>query len=175
MSVTLDIPSATGWLFPDDKVAGKAAFLAQWEDPVEMWVRAYAFTQRELAEAIIQAAKTAPQHLYIDHEQCRDANQLTLVREVAAAPGVDVTIGTSPEGERFISHSKSTAGIDGRCWMGSWNFSESASSQVNHAFQFNSPVWRDAVIAQFNRDVAWAWQAERDYQIQDTPPVPSVA
>lgn len=171
--IALPATPLTGWLFPNDKVAGKASFLAQWDEPVEMWIRAYAYTLRELAEAMKAAAAVAPQHLAVDHEQCRDANQLVLVKEMAATPNVDVTVLTSPEGESFISHSKSTVGRDGRCWMGSWNFSESASSQVNHAFQFESAVWRDAVIAQFNEDVAWAWAHEPGYQLQPAQPVPS--
>jgi hypothetical protein len=170
-----DLTDPTAYFFPEDKVAGKEAFLDQWTHPVETWMRAYALTQRELVEVLIPAALLAPQHIYVDRSQTLDANQLVLVKELAAAPGIDITVGTSPEGESFISHAKSTARIDGLCWMGSWNFSESASSQVNHAIQFQSPTWRDALIAQFNLDCGWAWAHESAYQVQTHQPQPRTA
>jgi hypothetical protein len=176
MIVIPQLTNVTAWEFPEDKEPGKAAFIAQWENPVEMWIRAYAFTLREVAEAIIEAAKTAPQHVYVDRSQTEDANQLVLVKECAAAPGVDITVGTSPDGPSFIAHSKSTTGTDGRSWMGSWNFSESASSQVNHAFQWVDPgAWRNMVIEAFNRDVAYAWASEPQFQVQGAQPQPRTA
>lgn len=160
----------TAWEFPEDAEAGKAALLAHWtENPVETWLRAYALTMRELTEAIIAAEKTAPTHVYVDHTQCEDEDQLTLVKELVAA-GVEVTIGTSPAGSGYIAHTKAYVDADGDCWEGSTNFSESAWHQVNTAFQFNSPAWRDMMVAAFNRDVAYAWEHERSLQLMSVPP-----
>ena len=83
--------------------------------------------------------------------------------------------GTSPAGREFIAHSKSYTDVDGDSWMGSWNFSESASSQVNHAFAFTNTEWRDAMIAQFNTDVAFAWANEASYQLMSVQPTPASA
>ena len=159
----------TAWMFPEDAEAGKDAFLSHWDHPQETWVRAYAFTMRELADAIVTANKIAPQHLYIDRSQCEDANQLVLVREVIAA-GVETTIGTSPAGEAFIAHTKAYVAADGSCWEGSCNFSESGWHQVNTAFEFLCPEWRDVMVAQFEADVQYAWSRERAYQLMAKPP-----
>jgi hypothetical protein len=167
-----NLPSTTWWAFPEDQVAGKEAFLGQWKDPVESWIRAYAFTQRELANALLQAAsEKTPQHIAADRSQTvENKEQLTLLKECAEHPFIDVTILTSTEGTDYIAHSKTTVGSDGRYWMGSWNFSESASRQVNHAIQGASAPIRDAVIAQFQTDVKWAWLHEKGFQITGTPP-----
>ena len=173
MIVLPQLEQVIAWEFPEDAEAGKAALLEHFDDPVETWIRAYAFTIRELAEAIIEANKSAPQHLYVDHSQCEDEDQLVLVKELVAA-GVEVTIGTSPAGKGFIAHSKAFVGRDGSCWEGSTNFSESAWHQVNSAMQFNSPAWRDMMIAAFNKDVAWAWANEASLQLMSTQPAPVV-
>jgi len=141
-----------------------------------MWIRAYAFTMRELASGIVEAAKVAPQHIYVDKSQYQAEKEMqALVKEVVETPNVDLTIGTSTEGAGFIAHSKSTAGKDGRSWMGSWNFSESASLQVNDTVQFSSFEWRDTLITAFNRDVAWAWEHDHALQLMSQQPSPSTA
>ena len=168
--ITTTLGPVVAWEFPEDAEAGKAAFLAHWDNPVETWVRAYAFTMSALAEAVIKANASAPQHLYVDRSQCQEnAEQAVLVRKVIAA-GVEVTIGTSPAGAEFIAHSKSYFAANGDCWEGSWNFSESASHQVNTAFQFNSPEWRTMMVSAFNRDVQYAWTNQRAAQLMSQPP-----
>jgi hypothetical protein len=173
--LVIKLPELTAYEFPEDAAAGQAALLAHWtKNPTETWLRAYAFTIRALAEAVIEANKTAPQHLYIDHSQCEDEDQLVLVKEMVAA-GVEVTIGTSPAGEGFIAHTKAFVDKLGNCWEGSTNFSESAWQQVNTAFQFVSPEWRDMMIAAFNRDVAYAWTNEARFQLMAAQPTLATA
>lgn len=160
--------TATIYEFPEDAKAAQEALLAA-VTGVERWWRCYAFTYRPLAEAIIAANKTAPQHLYVDKSQTEDAEQRSLVMECVEA-GVEVTIGTSPEGQGFIAHSKAFAGADGDIWEGSLNWSESAWRQVNTALTYNSPARRDELVAAFKRDVAYAWSQEQSCQVMSSPP-----
>src|SRR5208282_2266208 len=135
MIVIPTLTNITAWEFPEDAAAGEAAFLAHWERPVETYVRAYAFTMKALAEGIIEAAKTAPQHVYVDRSQSESETQLALLHEIVQAPGVDLTIGTSPAGKGFIAHTKAYVAVNGDFWEGSTNFSYSAWHQINTAFQ----------------------------------------
>ena len=166
--------SVTAWQFPQDAIAGKQAFLKHWEHPQETWLRAYALTMRELVNVMVPAQRTAPQHVYVDRSQSASPEQLVLLKELVAA-GVEVTVGTSPAGKEFIAHSKAYTSADGSSWMGSWNFSESASSQVNDAFAFKSELWRDSTIKAFEEDVQYAWTVERGFQIMPAPPKSYVA
>jgi hypothetical protein len=47
--------------------------------------------------------------------------------------------------------------------------------QVNDAFQFQSTAWRDQLIAAFNRDVAYAWRADKSVQLMSAQPAPATA
>jgi hypothetical protein len=170
--ITITPLSLTAWEFPEDKVAGKAAFIAQWENPIERWIRAYALTMRELVSPIIEANKIAPQHLYVDKSCMSDAPQKVIVDEIVAG-GVEVTIGTSPAGPEFIAHTKSVIAVNGDSWEGSTNFSESAWSQVNTAFQFTSLPWAVMMVIAFNRDVVYAWEHYPTSQLISEQPTPS--
>jgi hypothetical protein len=178
MSIVIPtLTNVTAWEFPEDAEAGKAALLEHWTQPspVETWLRAYAFTMGELATAIIQAAKVAPQHVYVDKSQYQAETEMqALCKTVAETPNVDLTIGTSPAGAGFIAHTKAFVDRDGNCWEGATNFSESAWHQVNTALQFVSPEWRDLIVAGFNRDVAYAWSSEASLQIMSKEPVLAV-
>jgi len=160
----------TAWEFPEDAVAGQEAFLAHWAKPVETYVRAYAFTMKELADVICEAAKTAPQHIYADRSQSESEEQKACLKQCIECPGVDVTIGTSPAGKGFIAHTKAYIGVNGDFWEGSTNFSHSAWHQVNTAFQGNCAPWATMMITAFHRDVQFAWEEEKEYQLADEPP-----
>ena len=167
------IPTLTNtkaWQFPEDAVPGEAAFLAHWDKPVETYVRAYAFTMKHLTEALIEAAKTAPQHVYADHTESTSEAQLACLHPLLESPGIDVTIGTSPAGQAFIAHTKAYAAVNGDFWEGSVNFSYSGWKQVNTAFQGNCSEWTDMIIQSFHRDVNYAWTNEKSIQIASAPP-----
>lgn len=167
--ITINPPALTAWEFPDDALAGKAAFIAQWDDQIERWIRAYALTMRELVAPLIAANKVAPQHCYVDLSCMSDATQKVVVDEIVAG-GVEVTIGTSPAGPEFIAHTKSIIAVNGDCWEGSTNFSESAWRQVNTAFQFNSISWAQMMVEAFNRDVVYAWANCASDQLMSAQP-----
>lgn len=172
-SMSIVIPTMTNitaWEFPEDAVPGEAAFLAHWNTPVETYVRAYAFTMKHLADAICEAAKTAPQHVYVDHSQSGSEAQLACLHQIVQCPGVDLTIGTSPAGKGFIAHTKAYIAVNGDFWEGSTNFSYSAWHQVNTAFQGNCPEFTDMMITAFHRDVQYAWENEKSDQLASEPP-----
>jgi hypothetical protein len=124
----------------------------------------------DLVNAIISAhTKGVPLHLYVDRSQ-EVTRKMRLAIERIVAAGVETTIGTSPAGQRFIAHEKGLTTTDGDCWEGSVNFSDSGWEQVNTAFQFNSPEWRDMTITAFNRAVKFAWTRERRFQLMKEPP-----
>jgi hypothetical protein len=90
--------------------------------------------------------------------------------------GIEVTIGTSPAGSKFICHTKgivsdrAAKGGELWCWEGSTNFSLSAWQQVNTAMVFASQQWRDEFVAQFEALRDFAWANERDLQLMSQPP-----
>jgi hypothetical protein len=98
-----------------------------------------------------------------------------LVQQLVDA-GIEVTIGTSPIGSKFICHTKgivsdpAPSGGTLWCWEGSTNFSLSAWQQVNTAIVFGSQQWRDEFVAQFEALRDFAWANERDMQLMSQPP-----
>lgn len=169
--ITANLSQAVCFQFPEDAQEARVELLSHWrESPCETWIRAYAFTMSDLAAAVVEANKVAPQHVYMDRSQYdENLEQKTLAKQLVAE-GVEVTIGTSPAGADYIAHTKAWFRADGLCWEGSLNFSESAWYQVNTAFCFLCPAWRDMMLAAFHRDVAYAWEHERRYQVMSKPP-----
>jgi hypothetical protein len=181
--------SVTCYLLPQDGVAAKKEFLTHLLDPGETWIIAYSFTLPDMVQDLLQAhAKGVPLHLYLDHSQSTGPAEVPLLQQVAKA-GIEVTIGTSPAGSKFICHTKGIVSDPAAgggppqrgeprpsggtlwCWEGSTNFSLSAWQQVNTAMVFASSKWRDEFVAQFEALRAFAWSQERSLQLMSTPPI----
>lgn len=168
--------TVTCYLLPDDGAQAKADFLKHLTNPGETWITAYAFTLVDMINDLLAAHKAGvPLHIYLDHSQEVGKVEKPLVQQLVTA-GVEVTIGTSPAGSRFICHTKgmvSDAVKSGGalwCWEGSTNFSLSAWQQVNTALVFSSQQWRDEFVAQFEALVEYAWTNERSMQLMSAPP-----
>jgi PLD-like domain len=168
--------TVTCYLLPQDGAQAEADFLKHLLDPGETWITAYAFTLSGMIQDLIAAHKAGiPLHLYLDHSQAVEAVEKPLVQQLVSA-GVEVTIGTSPAGSKFICHTKgmvSDPAANGGslwCWEGSTNFSLSAWQQVNTALVFASQQWRDEFVAQFEALVDFAWANERSMQMMSSPP-----
>jgi hypothetical protein len=169
--------TVTCYLLPQDGDAAKAEFLKQLLDPGETWIIAYAFTLPDMIHELLDAhSKGLPLHIYLDHSQAVGKVEHPLLQQLVDA-GIEVTIGTSPIGSKFICHTKgivSDPTPDGRgtlwCWEGSTNFSLSAWQQVNTAIVFASQQWRDEFVAQFEALRDFAWANERDMQLMSQPP-----
>jgi phosphatidylserine/phosphatidylglycerophosphate/cardiolipin synthase-like enzyme len=169
--------TVTCYLLPQDGATAKAAFLKHLLDPGETWIIAYAFTLPDMIHDLLEAhTKGLPLHIYLDHSQAVGKVERPLVQQLVDA-GIEVTIGTSPVGSKFICHTKgivSDPASDGSgtlwCWEGSTNFSLSAWQQVNTAMVFASQEWRDEFVAQFEALRDFAWANERDMQLMSQPP-----
>jgi len=166
----------TCYLLPQDGVVAKQEFLAHLLDPGETWIIAYAFTLPDMIQDILKAhAQGVPLHIYLDHSQSTGTAEQPLLQQLVKA-GIEVTIGTSPAGSKFICHTKGIVSDPGKtggtlwCWEGSTNFSLSAWQQVNTALVFASQKWRDEFVAQFEALRAFAWSQERALQLMSTPP-----
>lgn len=128
-----------------------------------------------LFEEIVTAHEAGvPLHLFVDRSQELGHAERALIEEVIRV-GVEVTIGTSVAGQRYIAHEKGYTTAEGECWEGSVNFSESGWLQTNTAFQFKSLEWRDMTIASFNAAVAYAWTSEREWQLMKSQPAAAIA
>jgi phosphatidylserine/phosphatidylglycerophosphate/cardiolipin synthase-like enzyme len=168
--------TVTCYLLPQDGNAAKADFLKHLLDPGETWIIAYAFTLPDMIHDLLEAhSKGIPLHIYLDHSQAVGKVEKPLVQQLVDA-GIEVTIGTSPVGSKFICHTKGIvsdpAGDKGElwCWEGSTNFSLSAWQQVNTAMVFASQEWRNEFVAQFEALRDFAWANERDLQVMTQPP-----
>lgn len=161
------------YLLPDDGVAARALFLEHLKDPNEMWIIAYSFTLAPMIDEIIaNNAAATPIHIYLDFSQSSGRAEAQQVQRLVAG-GVEVTIGTSPAGTRYICHTKGIVCNDKPqpfCWEGSVNFSESGWHQVNTAMIFHSAEYRDAFVNQFNHLRYFAWTQEREKQLLPQPP-----
>jgi hypothetical protein len=169
--------SITCYLLPDDGAAAKKEFLTHLLDPGETWIIAYSFTLPDMVQDLLQAhAKGVPLHLYLDHSQSTGPAEQPMLKQVVSA-GIEVTIGTSPAGSKFICHTKGIVSDPGQgggslwCWEGSTNFSLTAWQQVNTAMVFASQKWRDEFVAQFEALRAYAWSQEKSLQLLSAPPV----
>jgi len=168
--------TVTCYLLPGDGTVAQADFLKHLANPGETWITAYGFTLPDMINELLAAHKNGvPLHLYLDHTQAAGTTEKPLVQKLVDA-GVEVTIGTSPAGSRFICHTKgivSDAAKSGGavwCWEGSTNFSLGAWEQVNTALVFASQPWRDEFVAQFEALRDYAWANERAMQMMKKPP-----
>ncbi|MBF6329943.1 phospholipase D-like domain-containing protein [Nocardia transvalensis] len=172
MSFVID-GSFTCYLMPGDHDEARARFLDLVAGPGETWIIAYGFTLPGAIDELVAAHRHGVAlHLYLDHTQSTGATERPLVQRLVDA-GVEVTIGTSTSGSRYICHTKGfvTDTPSGpQCWEGSVNFSTSGWLQVNTAMQFGSQTWRDHFVAQFNTLVNYAWTEERKLQLMPQPP-----
>jgi len=165
----------TCYLLPEDGPAAQGDFLKHLNDPGETWIIAYGFTLPGMITDLLNAHKTGvPLHLYLDHTQASGKIEHPLVLQLVNA-GVEVTIGTSPDGTKYICHTKGMVSDKSKegdlyCWEGSTNFSASAWHQVNTALVFSSPEWRNEFVAQFEALRDYAWANERDLQLMSSPP-----
>ncbi len=167
MSFTISA-SIKGYLFPADKDEGLAAFLDILHNPVETYIIAYGFTMSDLVDEIIAAHnESIPVHLYLDHSQSAGQMEKPLVQKLVDA-GVDVTIGTSASGKKYICHAKGVVTVGGSVWEGSVNFSSSGWYQVNTAMQFESPEYTNQFISMFEALRQYAWSQEANLQLAKT-------
>jgi hypothetical protein len=173
MSFTIEDTVFTCHLLPQDGPEAKDMFLNHLMNPGETWIIAYGFTMEQVVQDLIAAHRAdVPLHLYLDHSQAGGKTEEPVVQALVDA-GVEVTIGTSPAGSRFICHTKGVVVAEDPaawCWEGSVNFSQDGWFQVNTALVFNSNAWRDQFVAQFNALRAFAWKFERDLQKMPAPP-----
>jgi hypothetical protein len=175
MPFTIDT-TITCYLLPGDGPTAEADFLQHLTNMGETWVIAYAFTLPDMINDLITAhQKGVKLHLYLDHSQSTGKAEAPLLQKLLAA-GIEITIGTSPEGSAYICHTKgivSDAAAGGGqpwCWEGSTNFSLSAWKQVNTAMVFSSLDWRNDFVAQFEALRDYAWANEKSMQIMSSPP-----
>jgi hypothetical protein len=161
------------YLLPDDGAAAKATFLQHLTDPHEMWIIAYSFTLIPMIDDIIANSQGGdPIHIYLDRSQAQGKAELPQLRRLVTA-GVEVTIGTSPAGTSYITHTKGFVCDDAPvpfCWEGSVNFSQDGWMQVNTAMNFNNQTWRDQFVEQFDALRDYAWTNERSSQLMKAPP-----
>ncbi len=161
------------FLLPDDGDAARALFLHHLEDPYEMWIIAYSFTLVPMIDAIITNSQSGPPiHIYLDRSQSKGSAEAPQIKRLVDA-GVEVTIGTSPAGTSYITHTKGIVCDDPPqpwCWEGSVNFSQSGWMQVNTALFFHSQIWRDQFVKQFDALRDFAWTNLRADQLMSAPP-----
>lgn len=175
MSFVITPSSLKAYQFPDDADEGRSDFLGWFKDPNETWLRAYGFTMPDLVAEIIDAHKNGtPIHVLLDHTQEVGHFEHPLAVELVQA-GVETTVCTSYAGSKYIAHEKGFVTSMADCWEGSVNFSSTGWEQINSAFAFNSPVWRDHFVASFVKNVKYAWANERAMQLMSTPPAYAVA
>jgi phosphatidylserine/phosphatidylglycerophosphate/cardiolipin synthase-like enzyme len=175
MSFQIETP-VTCYLLPEDGEAAEAQFLKNLKDPGETWIIAYSFTLVPMIDELLDAhSQGVPLHLYLDHSQSSGRAAKPVIEKLVDA-GIEVTIGTSPEGSRYICHTKGMVsdedpqGGELFCWEGSVNFSASGWHQVNTAMTFSSPKWRDEFVAQFEALREFAWTHEAEMQLMPEPP-----
>jgi hypothetical protein len=160
------------YLLPEDGPAARALFLEHLKDPYEMWIIAYSFTLVPMIDEIIANNQIGdPYHIYVDLSQSSGKAEKPQLQRLVDA-GVELTIGTSPAGTAYITHTKGICCNDSPpwCWEGSVNFSASGWLQVNTAMFFHSSDWRDAFVKQFNSLRDYAWTNLRQYQLLKEPP-----
>lgn len=160
------------FLLPGDGPAAETALLKHLEDNGEMYITAYAFTLVPMIDQLLANFKRGdPLHLYLDYSQESGVAEKPEVQRLVDA-GMEVTIGTSPEGSKYICHTKGIVCLDKSpwCWEGSVNFSESAWHQVNTAMMFSSSAWAQAFVDQFKGLRQFAWTSERSFQLMKKPP-----
>jgi hypothetical protein len=160
------------YLLPGDGAAAKQTFLDHLKDPHEMWIIAYSFTLIPMIDEILANNATGqPYHIYVDLSQSKGAAEKVQIQRLVDA-GVEVTIGTSPAGTAYITHTKGVVCDDAPpfCWEGSVNFSLTGWMQVNTALTFHSQDYRDEFVKQFEMLRDYAWTNLRSVQLLKEPP-----
>ncbi len=160
------------YLMPQDGQQAEATFLQHLQDPHDMYIIAYAFTLEPMIQHFLADAPDANLHIYIDSTQAAGHYESPLIDQLIAK-GIEVTIGTSTAGSKFICHTKGVVCNDvpaAWCWEGSTNFSASAWSQVNTAMTFESQEYYDAFVRQFLNLRYFAWTTEKSLQKMKNPP-----
>ncbi len=162
----------TCYLLPEDGKIAKKEFLQHLKNQGETWITAYSFTLEPMIEELIAAYEAGISlHLYLDYRSEQNIHEKPKVQSLVDA-GIEVTIGTSPEGSRYICHTKGVV-VDEEhpwCWEGSVNFSEGGWHQVNTAMVFYSKEWSDQFVNQFKELRRFAWEKERKIQLMESPP-----
>ncbi len=161
------------YLLPDDGDESRKDFLNLVSAKGETWIIAYSFTLAEAVQDLIQAHKNGVKlHLYLDHSQAITPTEEPQIQDLVAAD-LEVTIGTSTSGGKYICHTKGLAtdlSSGPTCWEGSVNFSKGGWLQVNTAMQFISQPWRDHFVKEFEILRDFAWKEERNLQLMPHPP-----
>ena len=160
------------YLLPEDGKAAEKIFLKHLADPSEMWIIAYSFTLIPMIDEILKNNSVGrPYHIYLDLSQSTGTAEKPQLQRLVAG-GVEVTVGTSPSGPNYITHTKGVVCDDTPplCWEGSVNFSQSGWLQVNTAMVFHSKPYRNAFVKQFDTLRNYAWTNERDKQLMKAPP-----
>ncbi len=160
------------FLLPEDGSAAEKEFLHHLSDSSEMYITAYGFTLQPMVDTFIANHESGDLlHIYLDHSQSAGKAEMPQVQRLVDA-GIEVTIGTSPEGSEYICHTKGIVCLDDPpwCWEGSVNFSESGWHQVNTAMVFHSDTWAKNFIDQFKHLRQFAWDYERRFQLMPNPP-----
>ena len=167
--ITTDV---TCYLLPGDGAAARAEFLHHLGDPAEMYITAYGFTLQPMIDQLIANHVAGDLlHIYLDNSQAAGQAERPQVQRLVDA-GIEVTLGTSPEGSRYICHTKGIVCLDTPpwCWEGSVNFSEGGWHQVNTAMVFSSADWAKNFADQFKALRQFAWDKERNLQLMPKPP-----
>jgi len=162
----------TCFLLPGDGAQAEAEFLHHLADPSEMYIIAYGFTLQPMIDQFLaNHAAGDPLHIYLDHSQASGMAEKPQVQRLVDA-GIEVTIGTSPEGSQFICHTKGIVCLDPApwCWEGSVNFSVRGWHQLNTAMSFSSKDWAKNFVDQFKQIRQFAWDYERPFQLMPKPP-----
>ena len=162
----------TCFLLPGDGAQAEAEFLHHLADPSEMYIIAYGFTLQPMIDQFLaNHAAGDPLHIYLDHSQASGMAEKPQVQRLVDA-GIEVTIGTSPEGSQFICHTKGIVCLDPApwCWEGSVNFSVRGWHQLNTAMSFSSKDWAKNFVDQFKQIRQFAWDYERVFQLMPKPP-----
>lgn len=167
---TISPGTVSCYQFPDDATLGHDGLIAFIKAAKEVWFRAYGFTMMDLVDELISLHNGGvPIHLFLDHSQEMGHFEKPLAQKLVDA-GVEVTVGTSYAGIKYIMHQKGFVTSDGVCWEGSVNFSNSGWEQVNSAMVFSSTDWRDHFIESFKKDVDYAWANELAMQLMPQKP-----
>jgi hypothetical protein len=168
--------TVTCYLLPQDGAAAKVDFLQHLLSRGETWIKAYAIMLPDMISELLEAHRQGvPRHLYLDHLQEVGETEQPLVQQLVNA-GVEVTIGTSPAGSKFICYTKGIfsdqpkTGDPVWCWEGSENFWLNAWQQANTVMVFSSQDRRDELVAKFEALRDFAWANERNLQLMSVPP-----
>ena len=172
--ITISV-TETDYFLPEDGKIAETKFLELLNNLTEVWICAFGFTLQPMFDELKKTdAKGAKLHILLDHSQEVGQAEAPKVQDlVANLKHGDVTITTAGVNSAHpdqIWHWKGfvvkpTGGKEFYCWEGSTNFSQSAWFQGNSARVFNSDLWGQTFIKQFEAHRAWALAHEPQYQV----------